>query len=187
METPSARRGQEPAAVGVGRRRFLDYVLAASTLTVAAELGEAVLAPNEAAAVVPSVPGPAEIYDLDDMLTHATLPMADLITTAPVVMNGTSGSVVAPGPSLANHPRCDDRSEGVSTETPWAGARRFVGHGFSVVWWEERLDGPAGTPETGPGGFGSRRMMSIRCGSRPSGPAPAGAPARWARAGSVRR
>ncbi|MEU8689884.1 molybdopterin cofactor-binding domain-containing protein [Streptomyces sp. NPDC048665] len=82
METHSARRGQgqEPAAAGFGRRRFLGYVLAASTLTVAAELGEAVLAPDEAAAVVPSLPGPAEIYDLNDMLTHATLPTADLIT-----------------------------------------------------------------------------------------------------------
>ncbi|MEU8974643.1 molybdopterin cofactor-binding domain-containing protein [Streptomyces monashensis] len=80
METHSARRGQEPVAAGLGRRRFLGYVLAASTLTVAAELGEAVLAPVEAAAVVPSVPGPAEIYDLNDMLTHATLPTADLIT-----------------------------------------------------------------------------------------------------------
>ncbi|EST18873.1 isoquinoline 1-oxidoreductase subunit beta [Streptomyces roseochromogenus subsp. oscitans DS 12.976] len=55
-------------------------MLAASTLTVAAELGEALLAPDEAAAVVPSVPGPAEIYDLNDMLTHATLPTANLIT-----------------------------------------------------------------------------------------------------------
>ncbi|MEU9476143.1 molybdopterin cofactor-binding domain-containing protein [Streptomyces sp. NPDC048191] len=80
METPSARREQLPAAAGLGRRRFLGYVLAASMLTVAAELGEAVLAPDEAAAVVPSVPGPAEIYDLNDMLTHATLPTANLIT-----------------------------------------------------------------------------------------------------------
>ncbi|MCD9879488.1 molybdopterin cofactor-binding domain-containing protein [Streptomyces guryensis] len=69
-----------PAPDGIGRRRFLGYVLAASTLTVAAELGEAVLAPTRAAAVVPSVPGPAEIYDLNDMLTHATLPTANLIT-----------------------------------------------------------------------------------------------------------
>ncbi|WP_406440147.1 molybdopterin-dependent oxidoreductase [Streptomyces sp. NBC_01613] len=68
------------AAGGIGRRRFLGYVVAASTLTVAAELGEAVLAPTRAAAVVPSVPGPAEIYDLNDMLTHATLPTANLIT-----------------------------------------------------------------------------------------------------------
>lgn len=69
-----------PAPDGIGRRRFLGYVLAASTLTVAAELGEAVLAPTRAAAVVPSLPGPAEIYDLNDMLTHATLPTANLIT-----------------------------------------------------------------------------------------------------------
>ncbi|MFF3875829.1 molybdopterin cofactor-binding domain-containing protein [Streptomyces sp. NPDC001978] len=65
---------------GIGRRRFLGYVVAASTLTVAAELGESVLAPSRAAAVVPSVPGPAEIYDLNDMLTHAALPTANLIT-----------------------------------------------------------------------------------------------------------
>ncbi|MFF3518741.1 molybdopterin cofactor-binding domain-containing protein [Streptomyces sp. NPDC002573] len=64
----------------MGRRRFLGYVLAASTLTVAAELGEAVLAPDEAAAVVPSLPGPAEIYDLNDMLTDAALPTTNLIT-----------------------------------------------------------------------------------------------------------
>ncbi|GAA2491133.1 molybdopterin cofactor-binding domain-containing protein [Streptomyces longisporus] len=70
----------DPAAAGIGRRRFLGYVLAASTLTVAAELGEAVLAPDRAAAVVPSAPGPAELYDLNDMLTHATLPTANLIT-----------------------------------------------------------------------------------------------------------
>ncbi|MER6068585.1 molybdopterin cofactor-binding domain-containing protein [Streptomyces sp. NPDC001817] len=72
--------GHVPGTAGMGRRRFLGYVLAASTLTVAAELGEAVLAPEEAAAVVPSVPGPAEIYDLNDMLTDAALPTANLIT-----------------------------------------------------------------------------------------------------------
>ncbi|MER6980804.1 xanthine dehydrogenase family protein molybdopterin-binding subunit [Streptomyces carpinensis] len=74
------RQAEASEPVGVGRRRFLGYVLAASTLTVAAELGEAALAPNEAAAAVPSLPGPAEIYDLNDMLTHATLPTANLIT-----------------------------------------------------------------------------------------------------------
>ncbi|MFF3912119.1 molybdopterin cofactor-binding domain-containing protein [Streptomyces sp. NPDC001852] len=72
--------GHVPGTAGMGRRRFLGYVLAASTLTVAAELGEAVLAPEEAAAVVPSAPGPAEIYDLNDMLTDAALPTANLIT-----------------------------------------------------------------------------------------------------------
>ncbi|MGI5373151.1 molybdopterin cofactor-binding domain-containing protein [Streptomyces sp. CA-251387] len=65
---------------GIDRRTFLGYVVAASTLTVAAPLGETLLAPAEAAAAVPSVPGPAEIYDLNDMLTHAALPTANLIT-----------------------------------------------------------------------------------------------------------
>ncbi|MEU8542531.1 molybdopterin cofactor-binding domain-containing protein [Streptomyces sp. NPDC048717] len=74
-----------PPSRGIGRRRFLGYVLAAPTLTVAARLGEEVLAPTPAAAavaaaVVPSLPGPADIYDLNDMLTHAALPTANLIT-----------------------------------------------------------------------------------------------------------
>ncbi|MFE7174558.1 molybdopterin cofactor-binding domain-containing protein [Streptomyces sp. NPDC057616] len=82
MGAPEHPRQQDavPAPDGIGRRRFLGYVVAASTLTVAAEIGEAVVAPTPAAAVVPSVPGPAEIYDLNDMLTHATLPTANLIT-----------------------------------------------------------------------------------------------------------
>ncbi|MFJ3583085.1 molybdopterin cofactor-binding domain-containing protein [Streptomyces sp. NPDC090127] len=71
-------------AAGPDRRRFLGYVLAAPTLTVAAQLGEAVLAPSPASAaapaLVPSLPGPSEIYDLNDMLTHAALPTAHLIT-----------------------------------------------------------------------------------------------------------
>jgi isoquinoline 1-oxidoreductase beta subunit len=77
-------RPEQPEAAlatdGIGRRRFLGYVVAASTLTVAAQLGEGALAPQEAAAAVPSLPGPAEIYDLNDMLTHAALPTANLIT-----------------------------------------------------------------------------------------------------------
>ncbi len=71
------QRGTDVEPDGIGRRRFLGYVVAASTLTVAAQLGEGVLAPTEAAAAVPSLPGPAEIYDLNDMLTHATLPTAN--------------------------------------------------------------------------------------------------------------
>ncbi|GAA4870466.1 molybdopterin cofactor-binding domain-containing protein [Kitasatospora terrestris] len=60
----------------LGRRRFLGYVLAASTLTVAAQLGEA----GPAAAAVPSLPGPAELYDLTDLVTDAALPTSGLIT-----------------------------------------------------------------------------------------------------------
>ncbi|MGW4173757.1 hypothetical protein ACWEGX_43515, partial [Streptomyces chartreusis] len=59
-ERPDTAPGADPD--GFSRRRFLGYVVAASTLTVAAPLGEAVLAPGEAAAAVPSLPGPAEIY-----------------------------------------------------------------------------------------------------------------------------
>ncbi|MFG2824979.1 molybdopterin cofactor-binding domain-containing protein [Kitasatospora sp. NPDC048365] len=59
----------------LGRRRFLGYVLAASTLTVAAQLGEA----GPAAAAVPSLPGPAELYDLTDLVTDAALPTSGLI------------------------------------------------------------------------------------------------------------
>ncbi|MCZ4611192.1 molybdopterin-dependent oxidoreductase [Streptomyces sp. Lzd4kr] len=77
-ERPDTPPGADPD--GSSRRRFLGYVVAASILTVAAPLGEAVLAPGEAAAAVPSLPGPAEIYDLNDMLTHAALPTANLIT-----------------------------------------------------------------------------------------------------------
>ncbi|MBY8882002.1 molybdopterin cofactor-binding domain-containing protein [Actinacidiphila acidipaludis] len=65
---------------GLGRRTFLGYVLAASTLTVAAQLGEAAGAPSRASAAVPSPPEPAELYDLNDLLTDATLPTANLIS-----------------------------------------------------------------------------------------------------------
>ncbi|MBT2443249.1 xanthine dehydrogenase family protein molybdopterin-binding subunit [Streptomyces sp. ISL-36] len=80
--SPGESAPGESAPRAVDRRRFLGYVLAAPTLTVAAQLGEAVLAPAAAAApsVVPSLPGVSEIYDLNDMLTHAALPTAHLIT-----------------------------------------------------------------------------------------------------------
>ncbi|GAA2150904.1 molybdopterin-dependent oxidoreductase [Kitasatospora kazusensis] len=68
------------ADAGLGRRRFLGYVVAAPTLLVAAQLGEAVLAPTPAAAAVPSLPEPADLYDLTDLLTDATLPTSGLIS-----------------------------------------------------------------------------------------------------------
>ncbi|MBD0708697.1 isoquinoline 1-oxidoreductase [Streptomyces sp. CBMA291] len=68
----------------MARRRFLGYVLAAPTLTVAARLGADVLAPGEAAAatpgLVPSLPGPAELLDLNELLTLAALPTSGLLT-----------------------------------------------------------------------------------------------------------
>ncbi|MFJ7958175.1 molybdopterin cofactor-binding domain-containing protein [Streptomyces sp. NPDC096319] len=69
---------------GMGRRRFLGYVLAAPTLTVAAQLGAEALAPRQAAAaapaLIPSLPGPAELIDLNELLTLAALPTSNLIT-----------------------------------------------------------------------------------------------------------
>ncbi|MCC9307880.1 molybdopterin-dependent oxidoreductase [Kitasatospora sp. RB6PN24] len=79
MVTQSPQQPFRPEGEGFGRRRFLGFVLAASTLTVAAQLGEGAAAPK-AAAAVPGLPEPAELYDLNDMLTDATLLTANLIT-----------------------------------------------------------------------------------------------------------
>ncbi|MBD0740960.1 molybdopterin cofactor-binding domain-containing protein [Streptomyces sp. CBMA152] len=86
-------RADEATVHEVGRRRFLGYVLAASTLTVAASLGEAAVAPVQAKAAIPSLPGPSEIYDLNDMLTDAALPTANLITIQ-VDADGTASFVL---------------------------------------------------------------------------------------------
>ncbi|MFE6061609.1 molybdopterin cofactor-binding domain-containing protein [Streptomyces sp. NPDC056431] len=74
----------DDATRGTSRRRFLGYVLAAPTLTVAAQLGAEALAPRQAAAaapaLIPSLPGPAELLDLNELLTLAALPTSHLIT-----------------------------------------------------------------------------------------------------------
>ena len=61
----------------VGRRRFLGYLLGGATLVAAADLG---LTTERAVAAVPSGPQPPELYDLNDMLTDAARPTANLIT-----------------------------------------------------------------------------------------------------------
>ncbi|MFE3527331.1 molybdopterin cofactor-binding domain-containing protein [Streptomyces sp. NPDC059161] len=86
-------RADEATVHEMGRRRFLGYVLAASTLTVAAQIGESAVAPARAQAAVPSLPGPSEIYDLNDMLTDAALPTANLITIQ-VEADGTASFVL---------------------------------------------------------------------------------------------
>ena len=63
-------------AMSVGRRSFLGYVMAGATLVAAADLGLA----DPAGAAVPTAPQPAELYDLNDLLTHAAAPTANLIT-----------------------------------------------------------------------------------------------------------
>jgi isoquinoline 1-oxidoreductase beta subunit len=67
------------APASVGRRRFVGYLLAAPTLAVAVRVGLDEMAPEPAAAAVPSLGGPAEIFDLSDLLTAAAMPTANLI------------------------------------------------------------------------------------------------------------
>jgi isoquinoline 1-oxidoreductase beta subunit len=77
-DDPSPARAHE--APGTNRRRFLGYILAAPTLVVAAQLGVEAADPQEADAVIPSPPEPAELMDLGDALTLAALPTANLIS-----------------------------------------------------------------------------------------------------------
>ncbi|GGR40805.1 isoquinoline 1-oxidoreductase beta subunit [Nocardioides luteus] len=61
----------------VSRRSFVGYVIGGATLIAAADLG---LTPEAAhAAPIPSVPQVPEVYDLNDFLTHCTLPTSNLI------------------------------------------------------------------------------------------------------------
>jgi len=62
---------------GPGRRRFLGYVLAGATLVTAADL---VAGGTPAHAKIPSLPQPAELYDLNDLITDAARPTANLIS-----------------------------------------------------------------------------------------------------------
>ncbi|MCL2543767.1 MAG: molybdopterin-dependent oxidoreductase [Nocardioidaceae bacterium] len=65
----------------LGRRRFVGYLVAAPTLAVAVRLGlDETVDKQPASAAVPSVGGPAEIFDLSDMLTAAGMPTANLIS-----------------------------------------------------------------------------------------------------------
>ncbi len=95
----AAGRAADPA-----RRRFLGYLVAAPTLAAAAELGLGSTSP--AFASIPSGPQPAEVYDLNDMLTDAARPTANLIT---VVVNED-------GTASFELPRSEN-GQGVTTST----------------------------------------------------------------------
>ncbi|KRE35903.1 isoquinoline 1-oxidoreductase [Janibacter sp. Soil728] len=69
---------------GPSRRSFMGYVIAGATLATGAEM---TLGSEPAEAVIPTAPGPAEILDLNDLLTLAAAPTASLIT----VKIGTDG------------------------------------------------------------------------------------------------
>src|SRR3954451_19132168 len=75
----------------VTRRRFLTYVVAGPTVVAAARWADA--SPGLLAGTdmqpIPSAPGLADIHDLNDLLTDATKPTADMITVT-VHKNGTA-------------------------------------------------------------------------------------------------
>ena len=56
----STARASDPPPRGFSRRRFIGFVVAGTTLTVAAEIGGA----EAASAAVPSLPQVPELYDL---------------------------------------------------------------------------------------------------------------------------
>jgi isoquinoline 1-oxidoreductase beta subunit len=84
-EKVTPREGARVAAPRViDRRHFLGYVLAAPTLVVGARFAIDALKPEEAGAVVPSLPEPSDLFDLGDLQDLAAAPTSGLIT---IVMN----------------------------------------------------------------------------------------------------
>lgn len=81
---PQAGNGGPRAELG--RRGFLGWVMAGTTLVVAADLG---LARTPAGAAIPSPPQVPELYDLEDLQTDAALPTANLVTVA-INQDGTA-------------------------------------------------------------------------------------------------
>ena len=75
---------------GVSRRGFLGYVMASSTLVVAADLS---LGASPAAAAVPSPSQISEVYDLEDLQTDAARPTSQLITIT-VNKDGTASFAI---------------------------------------------------------------------------------------------
>jgi isoquinoline 1-oxidoreductase beta subunit len=73
------RSPQASESSGVGRRRFLGYLLAAPTLAVGVQWGLQSASPQQADAALPSIPQPADLFDLGDLQNLAALPTAGLI------------------------------------------------------------------------------------------------------------
>ena len=63
---------------GTSRRRFLGYLIAAPTLVAAADLA-LTAAPEPAGAAVLSLPEPADLFDLGDLLVLASMPTSNKI------------------------------------------------------------------------------------------------------------
>jgi isoquinoline 1-oxidoreductase subunit beta len=75
MSHVSILGGSKEAGEGISRRRFLGYVIAASTLVTAADLSVV----QRAKAAIPTAQ-PVDLYDLSDLLTDAALLTASFIT-----------------------------------------------------------------------------------------------------------
>ena len=92
MASPVTNQGHDDVTgerKGLGRRRFLTYLVAAPTLTIAAKIGLDTVAPGTAEAVIPTLPGPAEILDLGDVLI-----LAGAATSNMLVLEVTTGGKV---------------------------------------------------------------------------------------------
>jgi isoquinoline 1-oxidoreductase beta subunit len=88
-----ADRPDTHASPDLARRRFLGYLVAAPTLAVAAQLGGAVLDPEPAEAAIPTLPQPADIFDLGDLQNLAAAPTAGLVAVQ-VNADGTASFAV---------------------------------------------------------------------------------------------
>lgn len=69
----------DPPASGLTRRSFVGYVMGGTGLVVAADLALGAAPAQAAGLPIPSVPQVPELYDLNDFLTHCTLPTSGLI------------------------------------------------------------------------------------------------------------
>lgn len=87
-----ADHGDRPRGL-LNRRRFLGYLVAAPTLTVAVSWTADLVDPQQAKAAVPSPPQPEEIFDLGDMQDLAAAPTSGLITVG-VNEDGTASFAV---------------------------------------------------------------------------------------------
>jgi isoquinoline 1-oxidoreductase beta subunit len=112
MASPTTRPGhdevtEEPdESSGLGRRRFLTFLVAAPTLTIAAKIGFDAVAPETAEAVIPTLPGPAEILDLGDVLNLSNVPTANMLVL----------EVMQSGKVRLQLPRCEV-GQGITTAT----------------------------------------------------------------------
>ncbi|HEY0449652.1 molybdopterin cofactor-binding domain-containing protein [Actinophytocola sp.] len=72
---------EDPAGTSrdVGRRTFLGYLLAAPTLAAGVSMAGVALGGGQAEAAVPSLPQPADLFDLGDLQNLAALPTSGLI------------------------------------------------------------------------------------------------------------